>query len=151
MDAATWKRSVTWACVGICLLFFGGLAAHGYLLLIAPCPSLGGADCQNRTVDWWALAQLSVGGGVAIGLIGFALSLANPRGVGWGLGVVVISALLFLIFVWPTPYKYYRDRDQQLIRVHRVTGEGKYIPDQRTKLIENTEKTQDDSASASQK
>lgn len=133
MDAATWKRSATWACVGICLLFFGGLAAHGYQMLITPCPSLGGVGCPNRMVDWSALLQLSLGGGVAIGLIGFALSLANPRGPGWGLGVLVVGALLFLIFVWPTPYKYYRDRDQQLIRVHRVTGEGQFVPVQKTK------------------
>jgi hypothetical protein len=84
-------------------------------------------------VDWSGLVQLSLGGGVAIGLIGLALSLAKPGGAAWGLGVVVIGALLFLIFVWPTPYKYYRDRDQQLIRVHRVTGEGHFVPVQKVK------------------
>jgi hypothetical protein len=86
--------------------------------------------CPEWTVPWSGLIRLSVGGGVALGLIGVALSLSNPRGVGWGLGLLVVGSLLFLIFVWPTPFKYYRAKDQ-LIRVHRVTGEAHYVPENR--------------------
>jgi hypothetical protein len=122
-----WLRAlVIWGAIGIFLLFFGGLAAQGYLRLMTQCPASG--TCSARITDWTGLALLSLGGGVALGLIGVALSLANPRGVGWGLGMVVIGALLFIIFVWPTPYKYYRTKDRQLIRVHRVTGAADYVP-----------------------
>jgi len=122
-----WVRALLiWGAIGILLLFFGGLAAQGYLRLMTPCPV--DAPCPERATDWGGLGLLSVGGGVALGLIGLALSLANPRGVGWGLGLVVIGALLFVIFVWPTPYKYYRAKDRQLIRVHRVTGTADYVP-----------------------
>ena len=121
-----WVRALLiWGAIGTLLLFFGGLAAQGYLKLVTPCLV---APCSERATDWVALAYLSVGGGVAVGLIGVALSLANPRGVGWGLGLVVIGAFLFVIFVWPTPYKYYRAKDRQLIRVHRVTGTADYVP-----------------------
>jgi hypothetical protein len=81
------------------------------------------------------LGYLSIGGGIALGLVGVALTLANPRGVGWGMGIVVIGGVLFLVFVWPTPYKYYRVKDhqkeQRLIRVHRVTGDADYVPKSR--------------------
>jgi hypothetical protein len=122
-----WVRALLiWGVIGTFLLFFGGLAAQGYLKLMTPC--LVGSQCPERAIDWVALVYLSVGGGVALGLIGVALSLANPRGAGWGLGVVVVGTLLFVIFVWPTPYKYYRAKDRQLIRVHRVTGTADYVP-----------------------
>jgi hypothetical protein len=91
--------------------------------LVTPCPndpSCPGALLTRAVL--LGLIYLSVGGGVALGLIGVALTLANPRGVGWGLGILVVGAVLFLVFVWPTPYKYYRASDHQLIRIHRVTG-----------------------------
>ncbi len=121
-----WVRALSiWGAIGTLLLFFGGLAAQG-IKLMTPC--LAGAPCPGRATDWVALVYLSVGGGVAFWLIGVALSLANPRGVGRGLGLVVVGALLFVIFIWPTPYKYYRAKDRQLIRVHRVTGTADYVP-----------------------
>jgi len=126
-----WVRALfIWGLIGILLLFFGGLAAQGYLQLMTPCDG----QCPERTVPWSGLVRLSVGGGVALALIGVALSLSNPRGVGWGLGLLVVGSLLFLIFVWPTPFKYYRTKDGELtrlIRVHRVTGEAHYVPEDR--------------------
>jgi hypothetical protein len=128
-----WLRALLiWGAIGIFLLFFGGVAAQGYMRLM-PCPA--GTVCPAPHISkatLWGLAYLSVGGGVALGLIGVALTLANPRGPGWGFGIVVIGTLLFLVFVWPTPYKYYRVTDhlkeQRLIRVHRVTGDSDYVP-----------------------
>ncbi len=118
-----------WAGIGIFLLFFGGLAAQGYVRLVTPCGS--GAPCPEpvTSVDvFLSLGYLSVGGGVALGLVGVALSLANPRGGGVGFGILIVCTVLFLIFVWPTPYKYYRANVSQLIRVHRVTGAADYVP-----------------------
>src|SRR4029453_14401949 len=98
-----WLRALLiWGAIGIFLLFFGGVAAQGYMRLM-PCPA--GTVCPAPHISkatLWGLAYLSVGGGVALGLIGVALTLANPRGPGWGFGIVVIGTLLFLVFVWPT-------------------------------------------------
>jgi hypothetical protein len=35
-------------------------------------------------------------------LIGLALTLASPRGIGWGLGLSVVGLLFFLVFIWST-------------------------------------------------
>lgn len=128
-----WLRTLLiWGGIGIALLFFGGVAAQGYMRLVTPCPV--GAPCPNPFIDqriWWGLVYLSLGGGIALGFVGVALTLANPRGPGWGLGIVVVGGVLFLVFVWPTPYKYYRvkvQKEQHLIRVHRVTGDSDYVP-----------------------
>jgi hypothetical protein len=119
-----WLRALLiWGGIGIFLLFFGGVAAQGYMRLM-PCPA--GTECPEPVISkatLLGLAYLSIGGGIALGLVGVALTLANPRGVGWGMGIVVIGGVLFLVFVWPTPYKYYRVKDhqkeQRLIRVRR--------------------------------
>ncbi|HEY3068381.1 MAG TPA: hypothetical protein VGL09_21530 [Methylomirabilota bacterium] len=121
------RNFVLWTIIGGGLLFFGGLAAHGYRLLMTPCGAAN--DCGLRMIDWFALGHVAVGGGVAIGLIGLTLTLASPRGVGWGLGLLAIGSVLFLIFVWPTPFKYYRTADRRWIQVHRFTGESHILPD----------------------
>lgn len=128
-----WLRALfIWGGIGIFLLFFGGVAAQGYMRLVTPCSV--GVPCPSPFIDQrilLGLVYLSVGGGIALGLIGVALTLSNPSGVGWGLGMVVVGPLLFLVFVWPTPYKYYRVKEQgeqRLIRVHRVTGDSDYVP-----------------------
>ena len=118
------RALLLWTLIGAGLLFFGGLAFHGYRLLITPCPE----PCPARLIDWFALGQLAIGGGVASGLIGLTLTLASPRGVGWGLGLMAIGFVLFLIFVWPTPYKYYKTANRQWIQVHRLTGESRVLP-----------------------
>jgi hypothetical protein len=128
-----WLRALLiWGAIGIFLLFFGGVAAQGYMRLMPCHPDAACPAPHISKATLWGLVYLSVGGGVALGLIGVALTLANPRGPGWGMGIVVIGALLFLVFVWPTPYKYYRVKDhlkeQRVIRVHRVTGESDYVP-----------------------
>jgi hypothetical protein len=131
------KNLVLWTIIGAGLLFSGGLAAHGYRLLMTPCASPN--DCGLRMIDWFALGHVAVGGGVAIGLIGLTLTLASPRGVGWGLGLLSIGLVLFLIFVWPTPFKYYRTADRRWIQIHRFTGESRVL----------AERSQDAAASVS--
>ena len=130
--AKTWrwfKNFWIWAVIGTLFLFSGGLAGYGYRQLIK---EAAGAPVAGVTVDWGALLSLSVGGGVALGLIVVALTIANPNGMRWGLGLGTVGLVLFLIFIWPTPYKYYRDKDKRLIRVHRLTGSGDYVvPDER--------------------
>jgi hypothetical protein len=128
-----WLRALLiWGGIGIFLLFFGGIAAQGYMRLVTPCSV--DSPCPSPFIDQrilLGLVYLSVGGGIALGLVGVALTLSNPRGVGWALGMVVVGTVLFLVFVWPTPYKYYRvqeQKEQRLIRVHRVTGDSDYVP-----------------------
>jgi hypothetical protein len=113
------KNLFIWAVIGTGILFFGGLAAHGYRAMLGTTPA--------AEIDWLALWYMSIGGGIVLGLIGLALTLASPRGVGWALGVGTVAVLLFLIFVWPTPYKYYRTKGGQLVRVHRLTGTADYV------------------------
>jgi hypothetical protein len=122
------KNSLIWTAIGVSFLFFGGLAAHGYRRMLG---ASGAAEAAIGAVDWEGLGQLSVGGGIVVGLIGLALTLASPRGIGWGLGLGTVGLLLFLIFIWPTPYKYYRGNEGRLIRVHRLTGSGHYVVPER--------------------
>ena len=118
------KNWLIWSMLGIGFLFFGGLASHGYRRLLA---TSGSIEAATNSFSWGALLELSIGGGIVIGLIGLALTLASPRGVGWGLALATVGLLLFLIFIWPTPYKYYRDKGGGLIKVHRLTGNGDYV------------------------
>jgi len=128
------RALLLWTLIGAGLLFFGGLAFHGYRLLMTPCT---GDPCAQRVIDWLALGHLAIGGGVATGLIGLTLTLASPRGVGWGLGMMAIGFVLFLIFVWPTPYTYYRTSNRQWIQVHRLTGESQVLPGSQTAASSN--------------
>ena len=121
-----------WAGLGFGFFFFGGLANAGYRHMILSPGSSEAVSSVNwdallALVSWEALLALSVGAGVVIGLIGLALTLASPRGIGWGLGLGTVGLLLFLIFVWPTPYKYYREKGKGLVKVHRLTGNGDYV------------------------
>lgn len=125
LDTPRWlKNSLIWAGIGVSFLFFGGLAAHGYRRMLA---TTGSGELPIGRLDLEGLALLSLGGGIVVGLIGLALTLASPRGVGWGLGLGAVGLLLFLVFIWPTPYKYYRGKERQLIRVHRLTGTGQPV------------------------
>jgi hypothetical protein len=36
--------------------------------------------------------------------------------------LLVAAAIYFLLYVWPTPYKEYRQGELRVIRVNRVTG-----------------------------
>ena len=114
------KFFAEWAAVASLVLFFGGVAARAIQIL------------RSHPVMEWsvfckALVTFSVSGGITIGLLIFALWLVSPGKVHWGLGVAVLVLVLFVAFVWPTPYKYYKAGDLR-IKVNRVTGAGEYIP-----------------------
>ena len=124
---AWWKNWLLWTFIGGGFLLFGGLAGHGYRRMLAP-SAPPGASSTVSALDVEGLFLLSLGGGIVVGLIGLALTLASqPRGIGWILGLGAVGLLLFLIFVWPTPYKYYWNKDNQLIRIHRLSGAGGYV------------------------
>lgn len=38
--------------------------------------------------------------------------------------ILIILAVLFAIYVWPTPYKYMNIDGGQPFRMHRITGKG---------------------------
>jgi hypothetical protein len=118
------KNALIWAAIGAGFLFFGGLAAHGYRRML---DASSASATPIGPLDWVGLAQLSLGGGIVVGLIGLALTLASPRGIGWTMGLGTVGLLLFLLFIWPTPYKFYRTKGGQLIRVHRLTGSGQEV------------------------
>jgi len=124
------RNFLIWTVIGVLFLLFGGLAGYGYRQMTKDAAGTSGSGTNMdwwTGVDWSALVQLSLGGGVALGLIVLAVTIASPRGAGWALGLGAVVLLLFVIFVWPTPYKYYRDKEQRLIRVHRLTGSGDYV------------------------
>lgn len=106
-----WK----WFGLGAGVLFFGGLSARGLAGLM---------EWPGRLVrlDWWQffgmLLMFSVGGGVVVALWG----LGNRRRPRWRLGLVVLALILFGLFVWPTPFKYYKGRGGELVKVSRITG-----------------------------
>jgi hypothetical protein len=107
-----------WLLIGGGILFFGGLAVRTF-------PWMQGVTAP---IEWGAflpaLFLFSLGGGVVVGLLGLACWLASPRGVGWSLAVVVLALVLFVLFVWPTPYRYFRDEHLQfVVRVNRITGD----------------------------
>jgi hypothetical protein len=114
--------SLKWVLVGGGILFSGGLAIRAFDWMRDPSSAPSWSFLQ-------ALVFFSLGGGLAVGLVGLACWLASPRGVGWSLGIVVIGLGLFVLFVWPTPYTYYKTETKNvLVRVNRITGRGNYIP-----------------------
>lgn len=109
---------VKWALLGAGVLVFGALSAHGLYVLANP-----GAKIFPESF-LIALATFGLGGGITIGVLALAWWLANPRGFRWGLGLVVLALLLFALFVWPTPFKYYYRKDDLgvVVKINRVTG-----------------------------
>lgn len=46
----------------------------------------------------------------------------------WRWVVIVLCAILFVVFIWPTPYVYYESPGNgALIRLNRFTGEAVYV------------------------
>lgn len=110
-----WQFFRKWFGLGAGVLFFGGLSARGLAGLL---------KWPGRLVelDWWQffgmLLMFSVGGGVVVALWG----LGNRRRPRWRLGLVVLALILFSLLVWPTPFKYYKGRGGELVKVNRITG-----------------------------
>lgn len=115
-----------WLGLGGGVLFFGGLSARGLAGLM---------EWPGRLVrlDWWQflglLLMFSVGGGVVVALWG----LGNRRRPRWRLGLVVLALILFGLLVWPTPFKYYKGRGGELVKVTRITGAKEVIYSSATK------------------
>lgn len=113
---------VRWSLVGGGVLCAGGFAARGLMKLMSK-------DTMAFVPFIYALLPFSIGGGIAIGLLALACWLASPKGMNWGVGLLLIGFVLFVLFIWPTPYKYYEtDTRNCLMKVNRVTGDGEYIP-----------------------
>jgi len=116
----------TWSAIGAAILLTGALSTRGLFALRQV--DLG---MVSLFPDHYKPAVLlfSVCGGLMIGLLFLSWWIAKPGGFGWGMGVIVLSLLLAAIFIWPTPYKYYRTNNPQvLLRVTRVSGHGEIIP-----------------------
>lgn len=116
------RFALKWFLIGGGILFFGGLAVRAFQRMHDATASIGWPFLL-------ALFLFSLGGGVVVGLLGLACWLASPRGVGWSLAVVVLGVILFVLFVWPTPYKYYRIEDKNhLLKVNRLSGTVNLVP-----------------------
>ena len=118
---------VTWSAIGAAILLTGALSQRGlFVLRHTPGSPLFPGDGHSYL---GAVLLFSLCGGLTIGLLFLAWWIAKPGGFGWGMGVIVLSLLLAAIFIWPTPYKYYRTNDTRvLLRVSRMSGEGELIP-----------------------
>ena len=119
----TWKQVLgMWSVIAFGVLFAGGAALRALAIMQGSRPN----DLESSTF-WWTLLLFSVGGGLAIGLLILTWWLVVSRGFSWTLGFVVIALALFALFVWPSPYRYDKDRRQnatcRVLQVHRWTGE----------------------------
>ena len=118
---------VMWSVIGAGVLLTGALSARGISII----RQIDGTPAELFPDDYFrALVVFSVAGGVTIGLLFLSWKIAQPGGFGWGMGVFVLVIALFAIFVWPTPFKYYRTSENPLVllRVTRATGHGEIIP-----------------------
>ena len=113
---------LAWAVLGFGVLLTGGLALRALAALRNPESVSFGLE------SFWApLLLFSIGGGIAIGLLILTWWMLTQRGFSWTLGFVILGAVLFVLFVWPTRYAYWRKPDTQdweyLVKVDRLTGE----------------------------
>ena len=118
----TWKQILgMWSAIAFGVLFAGGAALRALSGLKGSAPDFG------ARAFWCPLAVFSVGGGIAIGLLILTWWLVVKRGFSWTLGFVVLAVVLFALFVWPSPYRYDKDRRRdagcRVLQVNRWTGE----------------------------
>jgi hypothetical protein len=121
-----WKVLLIWSAIAFGVLFAGGAALRALSGLNGPA-----ADFGFHTF-WCPLAIFSVFGGVAIGLVILAWWFVVKRGsFSWTIGVVLLGVVLFALFVWPSPYRYDKDRRREATcrvqRTERWTGETKCV------------------------
>ena len=116
-----------WSLIGAGVLLTGALSARGVSIM----RQIDGTPAALFPENYFqALLVFSCAGGITVGLLFLSWKIAQPGGFGWGMGVFVLVVALFAVFVWPTPFKYYRDAADPLIllRVTRATGHGEIIP-----------------------
>lgn len=110
-----------WAAIGFLLLFFAGLGSEGLNGMMQPDVEL------LRGAFWKSLLVFSLGGGVTLGVLMLTWQLASGDAFARALTLGAFAALLFALFVWPTPYKYYRDEALAfVVRINRITGDVQY-------------------------
>lgn len=118
---AWWQVLAMWTAISFGVLFAGGAALRALSGLKGPEPNFALATF------WWPLLIFSLGGGVSIGLLILTWWLVVKRGFSWTLGFVVLAVVVFALFVWPSPYRYDKDRRRdatcRVLQVHRWTGE----------------------------
>jgi hypothetical protein len=121
-----WQILLMWSGIAFGVLFFGGAALRALSGLNGPPPDLGFGTF------WCPLAIFSLGGGAAIGLIILTWWFVVKRGsFSWTLGFAVLGVVLFALFVWPSPYRYDKDRRRdatcRVLRIQRWTGDAMCI------------------------
>ncbi len=113
--------------IGAGVLLTGALSARGISII----RHIDGTPAELFPHYYFpALVVFALAGGITVGLLFLSWRIAQPGGFGWGMGVFVLVVALFAIFVWPTPFKYYRTEANPLVllRVTRATGHGAIIP-----------------------
>lgn len=112
---------VKWCLIAIALLFAAGFGARALKFLMQQ-------QLFEPDRDFvWTLFWFSLGGGVTIGLLIFAWQIARTDPLGKIIALAVLLVLAFGVLVWPTPYKYYRERNfNWVVRINRITGDMRY-------------------------
>lgn len=133
-DGLKWswpKVLVVWTAIGAGVLFGGGVAARGYLIVRG---QMTAASLFDSCGFWLPLLLFSLGGGLTIGLLILTWWLVAKIGFSWTLGFAVLGVVLFAVFVWPTPYQYTSIREETIkggttettrvvLRINRLTGQ----------------------------
>lgn len=122
-----WQVLGMWSLIAFGVLLTGGAAVRALKILQGE----AGRDPLKFETFWCPLLLFSVGGGIAIALLILTWWLVVKRGFSWTLGFAVLAVVLFALFVWPSPYRYDKDRRRdatcRVLQVHRWTGEPKCI------------------------
>lgn len=114
---------LAWTVIGFGVLLTGGAALRALAALRDLKVSFGWGSF------WGPLLLFAAGAGIAIGLLILTWWMVTRRGFSWTLGFVILGAVLFVLFVWPTRYAYWEKRDKDnklelLLKVERLTGKG---------------------------
>ena len=119
---------LTWLPLSFIVLFCGLGARFVYSSLMTPGGS-GSLDWPSvrRTLAWLALSSLLGALAFTAFLVAWRLGNRVRDEARWAGAAVVLVVILFVLFVWPTPYTY-RYVGSELIRIHRVTGLSEKIP-----------------------
>jgi hypothetical protein len=125
--SSKWYRILgTWSAIAFGVLFTGGAALRALSgLKDSKAPEFG------ASTFWFPLFIFSLGGGIAIGLLILTWWLVAKSGVTWALGALILAVVLFALFVWPSAYRYEKDRRREatcrVLQVQRWTGEAKCV------------------------
>lgn len=73
-------------------------------------------------------------GGLTVALLALAWRAGHSGEPDWRHALFLLLALLFAVFIWPTPYEHYRAPESvAVVRVNRVTGAVTLVPPQRSR------------------